>query len=77
MSSIVTRFQLFDDIDGREITTDDSANTISSNGGLAIPVAIEKELRLSKVWLSCGGIRDIQRKSSLVVPFRRLAVYNF
>ena len=41
MSSKDSRLQLFDDIDGRKVTANDSANPVSSNGGLAIPVAIE------------------------------------
>ena len=49
MSSEDLRFQLFDVIDEREVTADDCANTVSSNSGLAIPVAIEK------IW-DCQGL---------------------
>ncbi len=48
MSSKNSTFKLFDDIDGVEVTADNSANPISSNGGLAIPVAIEKRFGIVK-----------------------------
>lgn len=60
MRSEDSKFQLFDNIDDQEVTADDSANLVSSSGGLAISVAIEKiDLGLSKVWLNCGRIRVI------------------
>lgn len=40
MSSEDPRFLIIEDIDDRVVTADDSANTGSSNGGLAIPIAI-------------------------------------
>ena len=49
MNSEDLRFQLFDVIDEREVTADDCANPVSSNSGLAIPVAIEK------IW-DCQGL---------------------
>ena len=42
MSSEDLRFQLFDDIDDREVTADDCTNPVSSIGGLALLVAIEE-----------------------------------
>ena len=44
MNSKESRFKLFDDIKGRPVTADNNANPVSSNGVLAIAVAIEKKI---------------------------------
>ena len=49
MSSIEPTFKLFDDIAGRELTADNSANPVSSNGAIAILVATEKRFGIYKV----------------------------
>lgn len=42
MSSKEATLKLFDDIEGLPVIADNCANPVSLNGGLAIPVAIEK-----------------------------------
>ena len=54
MSSKESTLKLFDDIEGLTVTADNCANPVSSNGGLAIPVAIEKSFGivrgLAEMW---------------------------
>ena len=78
MSSKKFTSKLFDDIEGLPVTADKCADPVRSNGGLAIPVAIEKVLGFSGDWLICGSILGLHRKSSIslfdILLFRILAI---
>ena len=78
MSSEDSKFHLFDDIDGQEVTADDSANPVSSNGGLAIPVAIENRFGivkgLAELWRDTRDPAKVLHSIFDILFFRILAI---
>ena len=78
MSSKDSMFQLFDDIDDREVTADNSANPVSSNGGLALPVAIERRFGivkgLSELWRDTRDPLKVVHSVFDILFFRILAI---
>ena len=66
------------DIDGQEVTADDSANPVSSNGGLAIPVAIENRFGivkgLAELWRDTRDPAKVLHSIFDILFFRILAI---
>lgn len=78
MSSEQAYFKLMEDIDDLEVTADASANPVSSDGGLALPLAIERRFGivrgLADLWRDTRDPAKVLHSLFDILFFRILAI---